>query len=62
MRSAVIMMLGGYNLHILDAPLVYVQNMEEEGTGYKVNIRKNYLRKGGDKVSFPTRMDRRWFD
>ena len=54
-RSAGVVTLGGYNPHILDAPLVYVQNMEEEGTRYKVHVRNIYFRKGGGQSVVPDR-------
>ena len=43
-----IVTLGGFNPKTLDTPMVYVQNVETEGsTGYKVFVRNIYLRKGG---------------
>ena len=36
MRSAGVVTLGGYDPRILDARLVFVENMEEDGTRYKV--------------------------
>jgi hypothetical protein len=40
--------LGGFNPKTLDTPMVYVQNVETEGsTGFKVFVRNVYLRKGG---------------
>ena len=50
MKSAGIVTLGGYYPHILDTPLVYVQNIEEEGSRYKVHGRNICLRKGGRKI------------
>ncbi|KAL7540960.1 hypothetical protein ACHAXR_010522 [Thalassiosira sp. AJA248-18] len=48
--------LGGYNPHILDAPLVYVQNMEvEPGTRYKVYVRNIYFRREGGQSISPDR-------
>ena len=43
-----IVTLGGFNPRTLDSPMVYVQNIETEGsTGFKVFVRNVYLRKGG---------------
>jgi len=54
-RSAGVMTLGGYNPRILDAPLVYVQNYEEEGSRYKVHVRNIYFRSGGGQSIVPDR-------
>ena len=52
--NAGVVTLGGYNPHILDAPLVYVQNTEQEpGTRYKVHVRRIYFRKGGGQSIVP---------
>ena len=53
--SAGVVTLGGYNPHILDAPLVYVQNHEEEGTRYKVHVRNIYFREEGGQSIVPDR-------
>lgn len=54
--SAGIVTLGGYNPHILDHPLVFVQNMEEEpGTRYKVHVRNIFFREGGGQSVVPDR-------
>ena len=54
-RSAGIVTLGGYNPHILDHPLVYVQNIEEEDTKYKVHVRNIFFREGGGQSVVPDR-------
>jgi hypothetical protein len=54
--SAGVVTLGGYNPKILDAPMVYVQNMEKEGeTRYKVFVRNVYFRRGGGQSIVPDR-------
>lgn len=54
--SAGVVTLGGYNPKILDAPMVYVQNMEKEGeTRYKVFVRNVYFRQGGGQSIVPDR-------
>mmetsp|Transcript_3066 Transcript_3066/g.6732 ORF Transcript_3066/g.6732 Transcript_3066/m.6732 type:complete len:706 (-) Transcript_3066:1367-3484(-) len=55
MRSGGVVTLGGYNPHILDAPLVYVQNMEDQGTRYMVHVRNIYFRQGGGQSIVPDR-------
>lgn len=55
-RSAGLVTLGGYNPHILDAPLVYVQNIKQDGeTRYKVHVRHIYLREEGGQSIVPDR-------
>jgi len=54
-RNAGVVTLGGYNPHILDAPLVYAQNIETDGTRYKVHVRNIYFRKGGGQSIVPDR-------
>ena len=54
MKSAGIVTLGGYYPHILDTPLVYVQNIEEEGSRYKVHGRNICLRREEEKLSIDT--------
>ncbi len=48
MRGAGVVTLGGYNPKILDAPLVFVQNIAKQGeTRYKIHVRNIYFRQGG---------------
>mmetsp|Transcript_15553 Transcript_15553/g.33473 ORF Transcript_15553/g.33473 Transcript_15553/m.33473 type:complete len:731 (-) Transcript_15553:467-2659(-) len=55
-RNAGLVTLGGYNPHILDAPLVYVHNIKGDGeTRYKVHVRSIYLREGGGQSIVPDR-------
>ena len=54
MKSAGVVTLGGYNPKILDAPMVFVQNVAEEGeTRYKVHVRNIYFRQGGGQSVVP---------
>jgi hypothetical protein len=47
-RGAGVVTLGGYNPKILDAPLVFVQNIAQQSeTRYKVHVRNIYFRQGG---------------
>ena len=56
MRSGGVVTLGGYNPHILDHPLVYVQNTERvPGTRYKVQVNGVYFRQGGGQSIVPDR-------
>lgn len=55
MKSAGVVTLGGYNPHILDHPLVFVQNLETKGTRYKVHVRNIYFRQGGGQSIVPDR-------
>jgi len=56
MRSAGVVTLGGYNPRILDSPMVYVQNIAQEGeTRYKVYVRNIYFRQGGGQSIVPDR-------
>ncbi|KAL7472554.1 hypothetical protein ACHAXS_012924 [Conticribra weissflogii] len=56
MRSAGVVTLGGYNPRILDSPMVYVQNIAQEGeTRYKVYVRSIYFRQGGGQSIVPDR-------
>lgn len=46
--GAGVVTLGGYNPKILDAPLVFVQNIAATGdTRYKIHVRNIYFRQGG---------------
>ena len=48
MRGAGVVTLGGYNPKILDAPLVFVQNIAKQGeTRYKIHVRNIFFRQGG---------------
>ena len=56
MRNGGVVTLGGYNPHILDHPLVYVQNTERvPGTRYKVQVNGVYFRQGGGQSIVPDR-------
>lgn len=47
-RGAGVVTLGGYNPKILDAPLVFVQNIAQQSeTRYKIHVRNIYFREGG---------------
>jgi len=47
-RGSGVVTLGGYNPKILDAPLVFVQNIAKQGeTRYKIHVRNIFFRQGG---------------